>query len=100
MSVSMKSLVQEDIARTVHRKHVESSPSRSPICSKKAVGAPDGVPLVTSVSEKDGTPVYTLDWTETPKSRAPRKAKEAPAQAQDGAQGISSIPGPVGFVSR
>lgn len=85
MSVSMKSLVQKDIARTV-KKHVEIKPEQVADLLKKAVGAPDEVPLVTGVSEQDGTPVYTLDWTETPKSRAPRKAKEAPAQAQDGAQ--------------
>lgn len=85
MSVSMKSLVQKDIARTV-KKHVEIKPEQVADLLKKAVGAPDEVPLVTGVSEQDGTTVYTLDWTETPKSRAPRKAKEAPAQAQDGEQ--------------
>lgn len=85
MSVSMKSLVQKDIARTV-KKHVEIKPEQVADLLKKAVGAPDEVPLVTGVSEQDGTPVYTLDWTETPKARAPRKAKEAPAQAQDGEQ--------------
>lgn len=83
MSVSMKSLVQKDIARTV-RKHVEIKPEQVADLLKKAVGAPDEVPLVTGVSEQDGTTVYTLDWTETPKSRAPRKAKEAPAA--EGAQ--------------
>lgn len=83
MSVSMKSLVQKDIARTV-KKHVEIKPEQVADLLKKAVGAPDEVPLVTGVSEQDGTTVYTLDWTETPKSRAPRKAKEAPAA--EGAQ--------------
>ena len=79
MSVSMKSLVQKDIARTV-KKHVEIKPDQVADLLKKAVGAPDEVPLVTGVSEQDGTPVYTLDWTETPKPRAPRKAKGASAQ--------------------
>lgn len=84
MSVSMKSMVQKDIARTV-KKHAEIKPEQVADLLKKAVGAPDEVPLVTTTSA-DGSPVYTLDWTETPKPRAPRKAKEATAQAQDGEQ--------------
>ena len=82
MSVSMKSMVQKDIARTV-KKHAEIKPEQVADLLKKAVGAPDEVPLVTTTAA-DGSPVYTLDWTETPKPRAPRKAKEVPAQ--DGEQ--------------
>ena len=78
MSVSMKNLVQKDVARTV-RKKVEIKPDQVADLLKKAVGAPDEVPLVTTTAA-DGSPVYTLDWTETPKPRAPRKAKEVPAQ--------------------
>ena len=77
MSISLKNLVQKDTARTV-KKHVVIKPEQVADLLKKAVGAPDEVPLVTGTAE-DGTPVYTLDWTETPKPRAPRKAKEAPA---------------------
>lgn len=86
MSVSMKSLVQKDIARTV-KKHVEIKPEQVADLLKKAVGAPDEVPLVTGTAE-DGTPVYTLDWTESPKPRAPRKPKgeTAAAAAAEGTQ--------------
>ena len=82
MSISLKNLVQKDTARTV-KKHVVIKPEQVADLLKKAVGAPDEVPLVTGTAE-DGTPVYTLDWTESPKPRAPRKAKEAPAS--EGAQ--------------
>ena len=86
MSVSMKSLVQKDIARTV-KKHVEIRPEQVADLLKKAVGAPDEVPLVTGASEIDDSPVYTLDWTETPKPRAPRKPKaDKAAEGSEGAQ--------------
>lgn len=81
MSVSMKSLVQKDIARTV-KKHVVIKPEQVADLLKKAVGAPDEVPLVTGVDQETGSAVYTLDWTETPKPRAPRKPKAEAAAAE------------------
>ena len=83
MSISLKNLVQKDTARTV-KKHVVIKPEQVADLLKKAVGAPDEVPLVTGVDQETGSAVYTLDWTETPKPRAPRKAKEAPSS--EGAQ--------------
>ena len=42
---------------------------------KKAVGAPAETPLVPVNDESGNLSHYTLAWTETPKARAPRKAK-------------------------
>lgn len=84
MSVSMKNLVRKDVARTV-RKKVEIKPDQVADLLKKAVGAPEEIPLNTTTAA-DGSIAYVLEWTETPKPRAPRKAKEAPAPVQDGEQ--------------
>lgn len=71
--MSIKNLVQKTVSREVV-KHVEIKPEDVEDLLKKAVGAPANTALVQTTA--DGvTPIYVLDWKETPKPRAPRKAK-------------------------
>lgn len=82
MGISMKNLVEKDIAKTV-RKHVEITPDMIGALIVKAVNAPEGTELKTGtvrVRDAEGNVVgeaqgYILDWTEQPKPRAPRKPK-------------------------
>lgn len=89
MAISMKGLVTKETSKTV-KKHVEIKPDQVADLLKKAVGAPEGTQLVTgeiSVRDEAGNVVgtvqgYILDWTETPKARAPRKPKAEIAKAE------------------
>ena len=72
--MSIKNLVKKTISRTVD-KHVDITPDMVAGLLKKAVGAPEETPLNTAIAADGITTFYVLDWKETPKSRAPRKAK-------------------------
>ena len=72
--MSIKNLVQKTVSREVV-KHVEIKPEDVADLLKKAVGAPADTALVQTTAADGVTPIYVLDWKETPKPRAPRKAK-------------------------
>ena len=69
--------LEKKTARTVE-KLVKITPDMVGDLIKKAVGAPVEVALVAHQDE-NGAVYHTLSWTEQPKPRAPRKAKEATA---------------------
>lgn len=80
--MAIKDLVTKTIARTID-KHADVKPQDVADLIKKAVGAPAETPLVVVTDEQGQLVGYTLDWQETPKPRAPRKAKaEAAASAE------------------
>ena len=70
--------IQKTVARTVS-KHVDITPVDIAGLLKKAVGAPEATPLLETKDGAGNTIGYSLSWDETPKSRAPRKAKVAVA---------------------
>ena len=90
MAFSMKGLVQKETSKTV-KKHVEIKPEQVADLLKKAVGAPEDTQLVPgeiAIKDEAGNIVgsvqgYILDWTDTPKPRAPRKAKPAKPAAPE-----------------
>lgn len=90
MAISMKGLVTKETSKTV-KKHVEIKPEQVADLLKKAVGAPEDTQLVPgeiAVKDEAGNVVgyvqgYILDWTDTPKPRAPRKAKDAKPAAPE-----------------
>ena len=80
--MSIKNLVTKTVARTVEKNAIVK-PSDVSDLIKKAVGAPAETPLVPVNDESGALSHYTLAWTETPKARAPRKAK---AEGETGTQ--------------
>lgn len=75
--MSIATLVQKTVTRQVD-KSVTITPDMVSDLLKKAVGAPAETPLNTVTDENTGAVVgYKLSWVETPKTRAPRKKKEA-----------------------
>ena len=72
--MSIKNLVTKTVARTVE-KNAKVYPADVWDLVKKAVGAPGETPMLAVNDESGQLSHYTLAWTETPKARAPRKAK-------------------------
>ena len=83
--MSIKNLVQKTVSREVV-KHVEIKPEDVADLLKKAVGAPADTALVQTTAADGVTPIYVLDWKETPKPRAPRKAKAEKTEGDEGTQ--------------
>lgn len=78
--MSIKNLVTKTVARTVE-KNAKVYPADVWDLVKKAVGAPAETAMLTVNDEAGNLSHYTLSWTETPKVRAPRKAKAEGTQA-------------------
>ena len=77
--MSIKELVEKEVSKVVKKKAIVK-PEQVAGLIKKALGAPEETAIETVVIE--GVSCYALAWSETPKPRAPRKAKEAPAAAE------------------
>lgn len=71
---NIKNIVTKSVSRTVE-KTAKVELDKVWELVKKALGAPAETPMVAVNDESGALSHYTLAWTETPKARAPRKAK-------------------------